>query len=296
MSLINEHLLRPKFSRTLASVTVLITMIFSEYGIELLQIQHYSTFLLQRIRPTIYIIISNHILLPYPSKIYSIISTIGVITLEIYISLHHRSQVCDNIPMTIKLTVTEFITYIYAAIFGIYMSYLLETIIRRAFRNQQELIESKFNIYREKEQQEQLLSSCFPQHLIDDVRKDLKEMIRVLDRQGEIQPRPFKKLYVEMYDNVSILYADIVNSMLMTNNLTPKDLVETLNDMFGRFDECAENNHCLRIKLLGDCYYCVSGLPEFNNDHALNCVQMGLDIIDIIKLALKIFLCAQFFF
>ena len=28
-----------------------------------------------------------------------------------------------------------------------------------------------------------------------------------------------------------------------------------------RFDKLAAEDNCLRIKLLGDCYYCVSGLP-----------------------------------
>lgn len=38
----------------------------------------------------------------------------------------------------------------------------------------------------------------------------------------------------------------------------------------------------MRIKILGDCYYCVSGLPEPNEDHAKSCVEMGLDMIDAI--------------
>ena len=44
-----------------------------------------------------------------------------------------------------------------------------------------------------------------------------------------------------------------------------------------------QDNHCLRIKILGDCYYCVSGLPEPRPDHAHACVQMGLDMIDTIS-------------
>ena len=36
------------------------------------------------------------------------------------------------------------------------------------------------------------------------------------------------------------------------------------------------------LQILGDCYYCVSGLPEPRDDHALCCVQMGLDMIDTI--------------
>ena len=42
------------------------------------------------------------------------------------------------------------------------------------------------------------------------------------------------------------------------------------------------NNQFERI--LGDCYYCVSGLPEASRvDHATCCVKMGLSMIETIK-------------
>ncbi len=44
-----------------------------------------------------------------------------------------------------------------------------------------------------------------------------------------------------------------------------------------------QRNRCLRIKILGDCYYCVSGVPQPDPKHAHNCVQMGLDMIRLIK-------------
>lgn len=43
-----------------------------------------------------------------------------------------------------------------------------------------------------------------------------------------------------------------------------------------------QDHHCLRIKILGDCYYCVTGLPEPRTDHAKCAVEMGLDMIDAI--------------
>lgn len=52
--------------------------------------------------------------------------------------------------------------------------------------------------------------------------------------------------------------------------------------LYNRFDRLAAEHHCLRIKLLGDCYYCVSGLPEPRPDHAHCAVEMGLDMIDAI--------------
>lgn len=45
----------------------------------------------------------------------------------------------------------------------------------------------------------------------------------------------------------------------------------------------AQKHKCLRIKILGDCYYCVSGLPEPSTDHAHSCVEMALDMISAIK-------------
>ncbi|XP_077705978.1 uncharacterized protein LOC144284801 isoform X2 [Canis aureus] len=49
-------------------------------------------------------------------------------------------------------------------------------------------------------------------------------------------------------------------------------------------DKChlVTENHCHRIKILGDCYYCVSGVTQPKTDHAHCCVEMGLDMIDTI--------------
>lgn len=44
-----------------------------------------------------------------------------------------------------------------------------------------------------------------------------------------------------------------------------------------------QRHKCLRIKLLGDCYECICGLPDKQEDHADNCVAMGLDMIGAIR-------------
>ena len=40
---------------------------------------------------------------------------------------------------------------------------------------------------------------------------------------------------------------------------------------------------CMRIKILGDCYYCVAGMPNPDPMHAINCVKMGLNMIELIQ-------------
>lgn len=44
-----------------------------------------------------------------------------------------------------------------------------------------------------------------------------------------------------------------------------------------------QEHDVLRIKFLGDCYYCVSGIPMPNIQHAKCCVDLGLEMIHIIK-------------
>lgn len=50
----------------------------------------------------------------------------------------------------------------------------------------------------------------------------------------------FSQLYVEEHDNVSILYADVVNYTKISTTLSPLRMVELLNELFGRFDEASE--------------------------------------------------------
>lgn len=50
----------------------------------------------------------------------------------------------------------------------------------------------------------------------------------------------FHEMHVQRYNNVSILYADIVNFTPLSERLSASDLVKTLNELFGRFDQIAQ--------------------------------------------------------
>ena len=75
----------------------------------------------------------------------------------------------------------------------------------------------------------------------------------------------FRDLYVEVLDNVSILFADIVGFTNMSSGKTAEELLDLLNDLYGRFDRLAEETGCEKIATLGDCYYCVSGCPRVDS-------------------------------
>lgn len=100
-------------------------------------------------------------------------------------------------------------------------------------------------------------------------------VINYLTGNDQVNYPVFSDLCVETHNNVSILYADVVNFSGLTVTLPIRKLVETLNDLFGSFDEASEKHNVLRIKFLGDCYYCVSGVPTPNSQHAKSCVDLG---------------------
>ncbi|XP_078147870.1 adenylate cyclase type 2 [Centroberyx gerrardi] len=136
-----------------------------------------------------------------------------------------------------------------------------------------------------KYQQEQLLLSVLPQYIALELKTEVIK--RLSEPKGQDENghnfRNFHSLYIRQHKDVSILYADIVGFTKLASTCSPEELVVVLNKLFGRFDDIAKKNECLRIKILGDCYYCVSGLPDPIPTHARNCVQMGLDMCTAIN-------------
>ncbi|EPQ16466.1 Adenylate cyclase type 7 [Myotis brandtii] len=120
----------------------------------------------------------------------------------------------------------------------------------------------------EKRQQENLLLSVLPAHISMGMKLTIIERLKECGDRRYMPDNNFHSLYVKRHQNVSILYADIVGFTRLASDCSPKELVA---------------NECMRIKILGDCYYCVSGLPVSLPTHARNCVKMGLDMCEAIK-------------
>ncbi|CAL7936192.1 unnamed protein product [Xylocopa violacea] len=188
----------------------------------------------------------------------------------------------------IAQTCSETIFLLAAVLSGSYYSVLTAKAHNRTFSRTKTVIESRIKLECEREQQEQLLLSVIPAYIAAEVKRSI--MLKMADACQEAsvhQQTRFHEMYVQRHNNVSILYADIVNFTPLSEQLSASDLVRILNELFGRFDQIAQDNQCMRIKILGDCYYCVSGLPVSRPNHAYNCVNMGLQMIDAIRFVRK---------
>ncbi|TDH00418.1 hypothetical protein EPR50_G00188220 [Perca flavescens] len=164
---------------------------------------------------------------------------------------------------------------------GLFIHYLTDHAQRQVFLETRRCIEGRLKLEQENQRQERLVLSILPRFVALEMITDMSSL------ENELNPHEFHKIYIHQYKDVSILFADIKGFTLLSMNLSAQDLVRILNELFGRFDRLSDEHHCMRIKILGDCYYCVSGVPEPQRAHARHCVELGLAMINTIRYVRK---------
>ncbi|KAH8270465.1 hypothetical protein KR018_010299 [Drosophila ironensis] len=223
-----------------------------------------------------------HSMLPISWPV-SVVLALFMTAIHIVYRIGTSPDYAPNLPMLFG----EIVMLASASISGLYYRIMSDAAHNRTVDGTRTGIEQRVKLECEREQQEQLLLSVIPAYIAAEVKRSI--MLKMADAcqraggQASTSATRFHELHVQRHTNVTILFADIVNFTPLSSSLTASDLVKTLNDLFGRFDQIAQENQCLRIKILGDCYYCVSGLPISRPQHATNCVNMGLQMIDAIR-------------
>ncbi|MFW5748609.1 MAG: adenylate/guanylate cyclase domain-containing protein [Chloroflexota bacterium] len=113
------------------------------------------------------------------------------------------------------------------------------------------------------EKSEQLLLNILPQPIA----------ARLM--QGEVT-------IAESFDDVTVLFADLVGFTRLTSAIPPAELMDLLNDVFSAFDYLSERYGLEKIKTIGDAYMVVGGLPMPRADHAHAIADMALDMLETI--------------
>lgn len=85
------------------------------------------------------------------------------------------------------------------------------------------------------------------------------------------------------FEEVSILFADIVDFTGLAAQISPSQLVNLLNDIFSTFDGLVERFGLEKIKTIGDAYMVVGGLPEPRADHAEAILELAIAMQTAIK-------------
>ena len=87
----------------------------------------------------------------------------------------------------------------------------------------------------------------------------------------------------DRFEEVSILFADIVGFTPAAALTTPGRLVERLDRVFREFDTLARALGVEKIKTIGDAYMAAAGLPRPRLDHAEAIAAFALGILDALE-------------
>lgn len=112
----------------------------------------------------------------------------------------------------------------------------------------------------EKQQSQRLIASMLPDTIAERLR------------QGE-------GTIADQFDDVAILFADIVGFTQLASVLPAVELVARLNAVFSRFDDLVTWAGLEKIKTIGDAYMVGGGIPEPHERHCHAIAQLGLDMV-----------------
>jgi len=122
------------------------------------------------------------------------------------------------------------------------------------------LREGREKLAREKLLVDQLLENILPTAAVTEMKET-----------GKVAPQKF--------ENVAVLFVDLVGFTRYCDQHSPEEVVDSLNDLFIFFEECATLNGLEKIKTIGDAFMATAGLLEPSADPLRSAVNCGLEII-----------------
>jgi len=121
------------------------------------------------------------------------------------------------------------------------------------------LREAREQLAREKHMVDQLLDNILPAAAVAEIKAT-----------GKVIPRRF--------ENVAVLFVDLVSFTRYCNQHSPEEVVGSLSDLFILFEECAKRNGLEKIKSIGDAFLATAGLLQPVADPLRAAVTCALEI------------------
>ena len=114
-------------------------------------------------------------------------------------------------------------------------------------------------------------------------KKSEKLLLNILPKETAKELKEFGKVKARKFDSVSVLFSDFKGFTSYAENLSPEELVESVDFYFSKFDAIMETHGLEKIKTIGDAYMCAGGLNGSSTDHANKMVLAAIDIAEFVK-------------
>jgi adenylate cyclase len=131
----------------------------------------------------------------------------------------------------------------------------------------------------------------YQRRLADRAEKELTEanerseqlLLNILPRDIAVRLRAGEYPIADKKPEVTVLFADIVGSTTIAEQLSATDLVTTLDGLFSSFDDIVEGHGLEKIKTVGDNYFAVAGLTRDGQDHIRSAADAALSMREELK-------------
>ena len=127
------------------------------------------------------------------------------------------------------------------------------------------------------EQQRELIQK---QHRELEIERQKSEnlLLNILPRPIAQRLKEDQSVIADHYNSATVLFTDIVGFTELSENLTPSELVQFLNQIFSTFDSLVEKYRLEKIKTVGDAYMVAGGFPEPRPDHVDAVADLALEM------------------
>lgn len=94
---------------------------------------------------------------------------------------------------------------------------------------------------------------------------------------------PARNIIADKYEDASVLFADIAGFTERASDMPPEQLILFLDKLYGDFDELVDKHGLEKIKISGDSYMVVSGVPQPRADHVEALAAFALDMAEVVR-------------
>src|SRR5258705_7229718 len=143
-----------------------------------------------------------------------------------------------------------------AFMIGLVLAFIIAALIFRDYRVK---VKTHVLVDKQKNEIEHLLLNVLP-----------KEVAKELQLTGRATPRHYK--------SVAVMFTDFRGFTLLTDHMSPDELVAELDACFNVFDEIIAKHNLEKIKTIEDSYMCAGGIPIEDDLHVLKIVKAGNEI------------------
>ncbi|HTC86157.1 MAG TPA: adenylate/guanylate cyclase domain-containing protein, partial [Candidatus Acidoferrum sp.] len=110
-------------------------------------------------------------------------------------------------------------------------------------------------------------------------RENERLLLNILPEPVARRLRAGEPMIADRFDDVTLLFADIVGFTELSSTMSPAELVGILNRVFTVFDDLVDRYGLEKVKTIGDAYMVVGGLTVDAPDHTERVAAMALDLV-----------------